>query len=375
MNFYKTTEIQTDQDINIQIAAKLNQVILDNISNEANKIYEYDIGIIEDDSTILQIAEDHYLLLNKKHVKSFYFFWRQNLLSENSLCDQNLASLSVLLINPNVATAWSKRKSLYETNQTHLSKEFEFNKLVLIKHSKCECAYVHRRWLVKKLANLDEFLLREIEFFFTSLCFKIKANYYCWSYLNWILFYALENSLVNQPKMIQIFSWFFNKLEGYLYLNPSDYCLFHTRLNLIIRLNDQNKLVYLNEFKTFIEHEFDLIDDFTVRYSHLSTIWNYRKYLVLYLVNIKHFKSNCTDINWNELNRKLNEKIEELKIGEKIDLDFSETACEKLLLKRELDILNYFKVNIKSENCENSIKFLNKFLLLYFNIYKKKFVV
>ncbi len=168
---------------------ELNQFLATNLTKiiSTTNIIEYDIQIVEDKSVLFKLVDDHYLLLNKIYMKEFYMYWRKCLLSNETNQIDDMITLCVLLINPNMATAWSKRKSLLVSNLTDLNFELELNHLILIKHVKCECAYIQRRWLVKKLKNYQDFLFKEIEFFFETLCFKVKANYYCWSYLNWII--------------------------------------------------------------------------------------------------------------------------------------------------------------------------------------------
>jgi hypothetical protein len=343
---------------------ELNQFLATNLTKiiSTTNIIEYDIQIVEDKSVLFKLVDDHYLLLNKIYMKEFYMYWRKCLLSNETNQIDDMITLCVLLINPNMATAWSKRKSLLVSNLTDLNFELELNHLILIKHVKCECAYIQRRWLVKKLKNYQDFLFKEIEFFFETLCFKVKANYYCWSYLNWIIFYALENNnFLSLDQVKYIFIYFFNKLKDFIYLNPSDNCLFHTRLNILTSLNNLNCLFYLNDdYSQLVLNEIELFDDLLIRYSNMTTMWNYLKYFQLFLVKISQnikFDLNCL----NDLNKNI---IEKLNCNENIfDSIRNETIWVYFIAKRYIIITENLKADKKIT--QNFSCFLNKFLKFY----------
>ena len=119
-----------------------------------------------------------------------------------------------------------------------------------MKHFKCEQAYVHRRWLIRKLQftsnnteSIDTYFLNETRFIYGTLSKKIKANYYCWTYLNWILEYLLQNESNLSKNCDTIILDALNNIEKLLYMNPSDFCIHHTRLNMTINvLTKRNKL-------------------------------------------------------------------------------------------------------------------------------------
>ncbi|RNA36332.1 prenyltransferase alpha subunit repeat-containing 1 [Brachionus plicatilis] len=64
--------------------------------------------------------------------------------------DIDVITMCILLINPNFSSAWSKRKEIAIIDLFH---ELEFNRLILSKHFKCEQAFIHRRWLIKKITK------------------------------------------------------------------------------------------------------------------------------------------------------------------------------------------------------------------------------
>jgi len=372
MNEFNLTIADLEQEnknnsigINKFIGEKLHEIILKNINIAQTKIVEYDWQIIEDSGIILKLIDNQYLCLNKIYVKSFYREWRGQLLSnELNTAKYDEVTLNVLLINPNVATAWSKRKFLIEKGIVELPRELELNALILVKHVKCECAYIHRRWLVKRIKNMKDFLSGELQFFFENLCFKKKGNYYCWSYLNWILFFVQQNELMIEEKIKNTLECFFKKLASLIYLNPSDNCIFHSRLNLITKLNNANKLCYLYEsnedFSFFITNELEIFDDLLFRYSNMSTIWNYRKYFFLFLRSFKNLKCNIKFDYLNKLIIQMNNSNLENKDALFRSIKLNENDWFNALIQREIYICQNVTSNEKLKG--NFLNFLNKFV-------------
>ena len=173
---------------------------------------------------------------------------------------------------------------------TLIKRELEFNKLILMKHCKCEQAYVHRRWLVKSLDGTNfspEFCSTEASLICQVLSKKVKANYYCWTYLNWLIEYGIQAcSLARMKPVVRDIA---ENLTNLLYVNPSDFCVFHSRLNLISVLARHDKMeLFINKdeqqgWHRFLFNEFELSDDLLIRYPEFTTVWNYRKYLYMFL--------------------------------------------------------------------------------------------
>ena len=199
-----------------------------------------------------------------------------------------------------------------------------------MKNFKCEHAYVHRRWLIKKYINLisincnkpnnvQQFFSNEFKFIYVTLAPKIKANYYCWTYLNWIIDYLFQKNLIDLDLDILIKKIILD-FERLLYINPGDFCLFHTRLNLIKMLTRLNRLqLFINKdlelkelsseiFFQFVFQEYELFDDLLVRYSEYSSIWNYRKYFFFYILEFKPNQEMIQyekNIDFDSMNNKL----------------------------------------------------------------------
>ncbi len=97
--------------INTFIGRQAFDLIVPNLSKPASTIHEYDTQVI-DKSTILQLVDTHYLLLNKVFIKEFYLYWQKMFVSGSKEQSDDLKSFCLLLVNPNFASAWSRRKSL-----------------------------------------------------------------------------------------------------------------------------------------------------------------------------------------------------------------------------------------------------------------------
>jgi len=100
-----------DETINAFIGRKAYDLIMNNLCKPDSVIYEFDTQII-DKSTILQLVDLHYLLFNKLFVKDFYLYWQKIFVSSSNEQSYDLKSFCILLINPNFASAWSRRKSI-----------------------------------------------------------------------------------------------------------------------------------------------------------------------------------------------------------------------------------------------------------------------
>lgn len=269
-----------------------------------------------------------------------------------------------------------------ERNNQLVMKELYFNRLVLMKHVKCESAYVHRRWLIKRLLFADEtdsteFFSDETKLIYCTLSKKVKANYYCWTYLNWILEHLLQTkpNFNLDPLMRKVLI----NLEALLYVNPSDFCLFHTRLNLISVLDRYDKLnLFLIEEKYHVDNqqlifkfllkEIELSDDLLVRYPEYVTVWNYRKYLYI----VTKFKTRAIEngVSFDLINAKFLKNLYSryLLQGSEISVetDYSVNNWFTSLLERDLELCN---ILINVNQCA-----LVKNNFLKYSEYLKKFL-
>lgn len=350
------------------------------------QIIEYDIQpILDSPGELFRIEQEKYLLINKLLLKTLYFKWRAEFLADrqHSTLDSNsLDQLTrlILIVNPNLLTAWSCRKqllidSLNKNQSTYIdfNGELDFSKLVLMKHFKCEQAYVHRRWLLRVFSSMVEqkLVLSELELIVSYLSRKIKSNYYCWTYFNWLL------QLLDGATLLNYYS--VSQFEQVLFTNPSDFCVFNSRLQLVKRILLDKSLV--SSRQRLIIDEIALIDDLLLRYAVYSTTWNYSKYFFLFLKEYVGSFNDFNDIENHEceLNKRflmnvksffpqLNEA--EVVFEKKIEL----TSPLKVLIQRQLEVArsilmlykklngNYLEVEKIAKFEENYVKFFEKFL-------------
>ena len=236
------------------------------------------------------IFEESYLALNNIYVKKLYLYLREKFLKRDQLnltsLERNKITLLFSFIHPQFSSLWSQRKELISGGYVKFESEFSLNNLILNKNCKSELAYIHRRWLVKRQSfpSIQDFVESECDFIF-KISKKIKSNYYCWSYLNW-LFEYFKDKLVCKQFLDNILA---KHQKFVMELSISDYCVFHFRLNCLKLFILEAKIFQNMDLNSLIINEFEIFDDFLFRYSKYQTIWNYRKYFlkIIHLLDLK----------------------------------------------------------------------------------------
>ena len=401
----------SDVNYNEENGQKLVRLINAGFSNKTKDIYEYDIGIFDESqaSAFYLVEQDHYLLLNKKSMKEFYFYWRTKYFSvgkskEFESYNFDETTKCILLVNPNFLSAWSRRKEMLsqlisgqnETDKAffvEFEDELEFNRLILKKNFKCEPAFMHRRWLIKLLVlylaprsenfTIEKILRNEVNFIVNDLSKKIKSNYYCWSYLNYLLEFYQKDALTNSA-FVSVYSNLLNQeLETLLFLNPSDFSVLHTRLNLIKLI-----LKLIKSPKNFLTAQLKLNEELLIRYPQISSVWNYCKYFFLILKSSdKDLSSKMIDEFYSckrstELDQALNvnlklvyfqveeEEISKLKtlISSHFEKNFFKLMLSRnvglsLIIKNLCQISKHEQVLLIETYSRDYVSFLNKFLV------------
>jgi hypothetical protein len=296
------------------------------------------------------IFEENCLVINQIYIKKLYLHLRDHFLNRDGLIltssRRNQLTLLILLINAQFSSVWSQRKGLVCSEIVQKEHEFKLNSLILNKNVKSEHAYMHRRWLIKRCCfgeiNIEDFLHSECELVY-KISKKIKSNYYCWSYLNW-LFEYFKDKLVNVEFLVGVFE---RHQKIVLDLSVSDFCVFHFRLNLFKLVLLEHQIFKGDDFDSLLDREFEIFDDFLFRYSKYQTVWNYRKYF-LRIIELKQESLNVSrfrlDLNSSLVSSEMMKQME-MKV-----LDVRDSSNLRFLLKREMILAGFVKKVFEDKN-------------------------
>jgi hypothetical protein len=329
------------------------------LNNSNEYIHEFDIVDLRPNESEY-LFEENYLALNKIHAKKLYPYLRKQFLERDTISltnsQRDAITLLISLIHPQFSSVWSQRKQLLCDGFIKDEHELRLNKLVLNKNCKSELAYMHRRWIVKRLnvQSFHDFIDEECELVF-KLSKKIKSNYYCWSYLNWIFDYFKNRFQSTQF----LFSVLNKHQKNVLELSVSDYCVFHFRLNFLKLFVLETKSFQNNDLSSIIKSEYEIFDDFLFRYKKYQTVWNYRKYFFKLIDSIGDFYiENLTFPNY--LNLIGNDE------GLRDDIFKCRNENDNLLsylLKREIILTNFVKkVSLTSLDFDTIENYANQHL-------------
>lgn len=376
-------------DLDKNIASLIGKI---NIFSDEQKILEYDIQPTENECLYL-IEQNHYLLINKLKVKEFYFFYRQKVLNfdlkrfdcASSFEHLDTITKTVLLVNPNLSTAWSKRKYMLTCRNVEYSKsnEIQFLNLILLKNFKCEQAYMHRRWVLKRVFSDSsfeiDFVNDELQFLVDRLSKKIKSNYYLWTYFNWFILFVFGKC---ESLFIEYFyNYLKTKFTDVLYMNPSDFCFFNSRLNLI-------RTIYSNYDCVLIADELKIIDELLIRFSAYMTVWNYAKYFLIFLKQTcsEKIPSSSNIVNVHDFFRRINQHFNTTikTVHFKTNKTFEESANYEqfvsnrefitIIIRRQIEVSEFIFKICKQEQMHNEMSKIEN-LSISFNDYLKKFLL
>lgn len=100
------------------------------------------------------------------------------------------ATRALLLINPDMYTAWNVRKQLILQHTLYETDELVFLDLVFTKHTKKACAWAHRRWCLARLPESKAMDHRRVmhELALTARIAELfPKNYYAWTHRWWVV--------------------------------------------------------------------------------------------------------------------------------------------------------------------------------------------
>ncbi|XP_063935930.1 uncharacterized protein LOC108224403 isoform X2 [Daucus carota subsp. sativus] len=183
----------------------------------------------------------------------------KNVSSLQDLCAVQVMkrSRALLLLTSDFGTAWNYRK-LMILREPHVSTymdELGFSKLVLSYSPKSECAWSHRRWVIKKISgnclNLQEIVENESDLV-KLIAEKSKMNYRAWNHRCWLVSYMSSEQVKHEITSSRVWAG----------LNVADNSCFHYR-----------------------SEELDWNETLIKRYIGREALWLYRRFLSLFWVD------------------------------------------------------------------------------------------
>lgn len=197
-------------------------------------------------------------------------------------------SRALLLLSSDFGTAWNYRK-LIVSKESHVATfmdELYFSYLVLSYSPKSECAWSHRRWVIKMIAgkcsNLQEIVEKESNLV-KLIAEKSKMNYRAWNHRCWLVSYMSSGQV-----MYEIIS-----SRDWAGLNVADNSCFHYRTRLMLRMLEDlrskqgSKAISSHdaEYYKIYKEELDWNEMLIKRYIGREALWLYRRFLSLYWTN------------------------------------------------------------------------------------------
>ncbi|XAR62543.1 Protein geranylgeranyltransferase type II [Bertholletia excelsa] len=205
-------------------------------------------------------------------------------------------SKALLLLSCDFGTAWNARK-LVLSNKGQLQKltdELFLASLVLSYAPKSECAWSHRRWVIKMIAgkcpNLQEIVQKESELV-EKLAEKSKMNYRAWNHRCWLVSYTSREQVMHELK----------KSKDWSGLHIADNSCFHYRTRLMLRIledisDKQSPTTSCScsaELCHMWKEELDWNKSLITRYVGREALWLHRRFLSVGW--IKHFVIDIRD--------------------------------------------------------------------------------
>uniref|UniRef100_J3L2Z3 Uncharacterized protein n=1 Tax=Oryza brachyantha TaxID=4533 RepID=J3L2Z3_ORYBR len=138
-------------------------------------------------------------------------------------------SKALLILCPDMLTAWNSRKMVLSVNYdfTKLKDELQLCALILSYSPKNESTWSHRRWVIKKVSehnhDMSEIIERE-SLLVKEIAEKSKMNYRAWRHRCWLIPYMTREQVLNELK----------KSTRWNELHVTDNCCFHYRQRLLL---------------------------------------------------------------------------------------------------------------------------------------------
>ncbi|KAF3330766.1 protein prenyltransferase alpha subunit repeat-containing protein 1 [Carex littledalei] len=191
-------------------------------------------------------------------------------------------SKALVVLSPNFPTAWNSRKLILSNHHdlTLFLNELQLSTLILSYSPKSECAWSHRRWIIKLIAerfqNLEAIIRNESELV-KKICEKFKMNYRAWNHWCWLVSYMTTQQVLDE----------LSKLRKWAELHVADNSCFHFRRRLLVRVLQNSstgkaKDASFNEEShtcSFLEGELEWNELLIRRYVGREALWMHRRFL------------------------------------------------------------------------------------------------
>lgn len=238
---------------------------------------------------------------------------------------------AILLINPDVQTAWNIRKDFVFNDIQNIEEELKFSELVLSRKPKCLDVFSHRKLLLQRMKDKQILSIKIIKYEFevcTRAAERYPNNYYAWSHRIWVI-----QELVIDKKQITIQE--LKNTESWVCSHISDHSGFHYRQFLLMtcikeinsnnhhsssllsniqestsetvndKRNTKDRMTVTNEVWLLLQQELILNSDLIFSYPGHETLWCHRRFIVHILCHYYHSTVNsvlpkcviCIDIS------------------------------------------------------------------------------
>ncbi|XP_015784719.1 protein prenyltransferase alpha subunit repeat-containing protein 1 [Tetranychus urticae] len=265
------------------------------IFDRETNLLEFDIVPVEDKTLNKSpvIFEDHRLGLESWSIKYLYTYCYHEFLktrSHRARSDSatiNELTRTLLLINPELKTAWNCRKQLVIDKYLTIQDELTFCQLLMRRRSKNMENFTHRQWLIQMMVKTQghpdtNFINNELE-----LCLeaarRYQSNYYAWTYRRWVVQTYAYNLNACLHEMATSKAW----IERHI----SDYSGFGYRQYIIVTigslyLDTQDKLLAYEDYESILVNEMDLINDLLRIHCNRESLYLHRRFVVSQLLSI-----------------------------------------------------------------------------------------
>ncbi|XP_020108074.1 uncharacterized protein LOC109723949 isoform X1 [Ananas comosus] len=222
--------------------------------------------------------------------------------SSIELLENNLLmhSKAILILSCDFLSAWNSRKQVLQRkcNLSLFMDELQLLTLILSYSPKSECAWSHRRWVIKRIAekcqDLQEIIDEESDLA-RNIVEKSKMNYRAWNHRVWLTNYMTRKQVLTHIQILDEL----DKSRKWSELHIADSCSFHYRGRLLLRLlensyrrqEEEASSSFMSNIPFLWEEEIKWNKFLIKRFMDRQSLWVYRRFLIQCW--IKLFRDDC----------------------------------------------------------------------------------